>query len=327
MFTFDHKRDFEAVLAATEPFALVRFGDGEAALLTGKAHKAANGEWSVGTAGSWITPALRESLARVADGYCVGLPPGCCLPAHVKLHHEARVPVASRTFATLFLHGNLERTPELIEALQPVFVGRLGSIMVPDRGVEAPCDLDGIVEQMLAVERPMLVSAGPLANVLIDRYWQQQAPERRQIVLDVGSALDRALSGKSSRHYHQGWTLGHHCTLAGPPVGLVHPQAAKSIVTTGTAPAAPTGAPKRMGNTPVIVGRKGTPMQKRASRTPLVIHDGRRHGMTAPVIAGVPAAAPAVAAAPAPGAPTVVARPQKRRGRCANCTKVIRSRR
>lgn len=323
MFAFDHARDFDAVLAATEPFALVRFGDGEAALLTGRAHKAANEEWAASAGPHWLAEPLWASLTRDAPGYCVGLPPGCCLGPHVKLHHEARAPLPQRTFATLFLHGNLHRTGELLRRFEPVFVGRLGSIAVPDRGVQAPFDLDAIVEQMLAVTRPMLVSAGPLANVLVDRYWQRALPGHRQVVIDVGSALDRVLGGKDTRRYHQGWTLEHHCTLDAPPVGLVHPQSARSTAVVRATPAVDPsqGAAKRMSNPVVIVGRKGTPMPKRRHRAPLVVHDGRRH----PPAAAAPVAAATVVTEIPALAP--VAPHKRRRGRCSNCSKVVRSRR
>jgi len=351
MFTLDHQRDFDAILEATEPFALVRFGDGEAALLAGKAHRAANAEWSSSAGRHWIAPALQESLGRVADRYCVGLPPGCCLAPHVKLHHEARVPVEQRTFATLFLHGNLRRTSELVSRFDPVFVGRHGSILVPDRGVEAPFDYEAIVDEMLATDRPMLVSAGPLANVIIDHYWQRQNPARRQVVLDVGSALDRMLTGKDSRRYHQGWTLDHHCSLGAAPVGLVHPNSARAVTTAAKRPEIPAAEknvtsnvqamePKRMRNVPVIIGRKGTPMPKRNYRAALVVHDGRRHGqppavssivvLERSVAASAPAAAPAVDAAAAQqlaAAAVPSPMPKKRKGRCANCSKVVRSRR
>ncbi len=302
MFRWDHQRDFDAVLAATEPFALIRFGDGEAALLDGRPHAAAADEWRV-AGPNWIAAPLGESLARASDRFCIGLPPQCCLREHVELHHRARAGGGHRTFATLFLHGNLARTGELVRRFDPVIVGRLGEIAVPADGVERGCDLDRIVAAMLEVDRPLFVSAGPLANVLIDRYWQRQAPERRQIVLDVGSALDRYVTGRDSRYYHHGMQLTHHCTLNLPAGALTKPGASMQTV-----------------------------VQRSVSRRPSAVTVGTRQGISRGTSVVTRAGSVATTNARSttavqnPSDSPAQAGPGKR-NRCSKCVRVVRSRR
>lgn len=319
MFSFDHARDFDAILEAEEPFALVRFGDGESALMTGRPHLAASGEWRVPNPGAhWMQGPLRQALGRNMHGYCVGLPTACCLRDHVELHHHARVPASQRTFATIFLHGNLDRIPELVRRHDPVLVGRLGEIEVPANGVEVGCDFDPIVASMLEIDRPMFVSAGPLANVLIDLYWQRQVPAKRQITLDVGSALDRYLTGRSSRYYHHGALLKHHCTLAGMP--LVAGEAPKTGAITMDAPTTPTNTTTR-----IVIGR-GPSRSSPARGQSVVVRSGATSGRTTrptttTVLSATPADAPATNAGVTPGAVSVA-----KRKPCSRCARAIKRR-
>jgi hypothetical protein len=325
----DHARDFDAILAAEEPFALVRFGDGEAAIIAGQAHKAANNEWAVAKGDTWLRIPLMKSLLRAGAGYCVGLPPGCCLPKHTALHHRARVPLGQRTFATIFLHGNLARVPELLDRYQPLVVGPRGEIKIPEHAVEIGCDVDAIVADLLTVERPMVVAAGPLANVIIDRYWKRQAPEKRQTILDIGSALDFH-QGRASRYYHRGWLLRHHCTLLPPTTrstsaSITKSQARKTTMTTTNR---------------VTIGRSGQTTTSRArskpNRGPAVkVRSGTRRGRTVAVgtpqsrISTAAEAADASDVAENPGSGGgggTVGNPGSKRSRCATCVRIIRAR-
>lgn len=300
MFALDHRRDFEALLRSKDPIALVRFGDGEGALLTGKAHVAANDEWSVRAGPHWITSDLRASLVRNSPGYCVGLPPNCCLREYVVLHEQARAPLGQRTFATLFLHGNLHRMRELYDHYKPIAVGNIGQIRVPARTVESGCaNIDKIVDEMLRVERPMFVSAGPLANLIIDSYWQRQTVDRRQVVLDVGSALDVFLTGKPTRYYHEGRLLSHHCELAAPPMIA--------------------GRPLDQ------IPRNGAIMHPATNRIVVGRSNAARRGTA---IISRPSAATTRAAANPPSSPTeaTVGAPGPHRRPCAKCVKIVRPR-
>lgn len=200
MFSQDFRRDFDVVLRETEPFALVRFGDGEIALLDGVPHVSSD-PWRV-SGSTWLRAALAETLTASLDRYCLGLPGSCCIKGGYELRQRVRVPRAQLTIATLFMHGNRGRIGELFERFRSAVVvsSWMGDIRVPANGVNEAWDVDAVVAQLRDVDRPVLLAAGPCSNLIAHRYWRDQPKDRRQIILDVGSALD-CLHGRVSRHY------------------------------------------------------------------------------------------------------------------------------
>ncbi len=210
MFSQNHKADFQAVLDATSPFALVRFGDGETALIDGKEHRSADA-WST-TGPVWLRDELYEALATDLDGFHVGLPPACCLTRGLKLRTCVRLPLARQTFATLFLHGNLPRITELQRHFKDALIvnDKYGEIKIPSDGVTNPWEIDDVVAELLKIRtRPILLSAGPCSNIIALRYWKKQDPNRRVPIIDVGSPLD-LIHGHVNRHYH-GTMNDHEC--------------------------------------------------------------------------------------------------------------------
>ena len=230
VFNQDHKADFDAVLSATDPFALIRFGDGELAVIDGIKHQSAD-SWA--TSGPvWIRDELIESLRTTMDGFCIGLPSGCCISRGIRLRYTANAPTRARTFATLFMHGNLRRAGELQEHFSDAVVvnSSYGEIRIPDDGVTEQWDLDAVVRELLEIRgRPILLAAGPCANLIAYRYWQRQERRHRVPILDVGSALD-VTRGQNNRHYH-GKMNDHHCTWAPDRPMSVNPTKPKVVAT------------------------------------------------------------------------------------------------
>lgn len=211
MFTQEHAEDFTAVLTATKPFAMIRFGDGELALLDGRVHKSAD-SWTA-TGPVWLQGELYETLQTKLDRIALGLPPACCLSRGLKLRGAAQVPKRMQTFATLFMHGNLPRMKQFRDRYANAVIvnDKYGDIKIPSDGVTEKWDLNAIVAKLLEVrDRPILLSAGPCANLIALRYWTRQDPLDRVPIIDVGSALD-VLHGYSNRHYH-GNMNDHVCT-------------------------------------------------------------------------------------------------------------------
>jgi hypothetical protein len=228
MFTQDHGRDLDALLGMTDPIALVRFGDGEIALIDGNVHKSADA-WRT-TGPSWIRGDLVTSLRHAADGWCIGLPTPCCLRSGIRIHPAVRVPAPQRTFATLFLHSNLHRIHDVLERFSSaIIVGSwFGDVRIPEDGVSKSWDIDACVDEIIRADRDVLLAAGPCANVIAMKYWERVPAEARHFVLDVGSALD-VHHGKLTRHFHD-TMLDHRCVWStvrdapGRPAGRVERQ-------------------------------------------------------------------------------------------------------
>lgn len=210
MFTQDHKSDFSAILKAKKPFCLVRFGDGEKALIDGNEHKSADSWWAKKE--TWLRTELTASLCAKMDSYCLGLPPACCHHTGLGLRAAVNVPLANQTFSTIFMHGNLPRARELEEHFKNAVLinADYGEIRIPADGVTKPWDVDGVVEQLLLItERPILMAAGPCANLIAYRYWRRQQKHLRVPIIDVGSPLD-VVRFKINRYYH-GQMNEHEC--------------------------------------------------------------------------------------------------------------------
>ena len=211
MFTQDHKADFDAVLAAKKPFAFVRFGDGETAIIDGVGHRSAD-HWS-SEGDVWLKTELYESLQTRLDSFCLGLPPACCGSRGLKLRAAVALPTRMQTFATLFMHVNLSRAHELRKRFDNALLihHEYGDFKIPADGVTQPWDVAGVVEQMLAVrDRPILMAAGPCSNILALRYWKQQDKELRVPIIDLGSTLD-VMHGHINRWWH-GKMNDHTCS-------------------------------------------------------------------------------------------------------------------
>jgi len=222
MFTRTFHGDFDALLEAEDPICLVRFGDGEIAIIDGIAHQSADAWATKGT--SWIRGDVIRSLRNDAPGWCVGLPSPCCLRNGVRIHPAIRIPQERVTFSTLFLHANLRSFPRVITRFaDAITVGSwFGDIRVPADGVTVPWDIDACVAEIIAARRDVLLAAGLCSNVLALRYWDRVPVADRHFVLDVGSALDVA-HGRTTRHFHTAM-IDHFCKW-GLPGSLANPRA------------------------------------------------------------------------------------------------------
>lgn len=227
MFRQDFQHDFDAIMEAEEPLALVRFHDGEYALLEKMPYRAAS-KWTSPGGQVWLYDSLLASLVESdLDRYFIGISPPCCTPGATQYYRQqVRAPKDHLTFATLFTHRNYRRFGELRARFSDaVTVGcKQADIQVPFNGVTRAWDIDAVVKQLLEVDRPILIAAGPCANVIIHRYWKLQAKDKRQYILDVGAAMDLEIHGEKTRHYHAAGSRAqqHRCSwtdsVPGAPV-------------------------------------------------------------------------------------------------------------
>jgi hypothetical protein len=211
-FTQDFSTDFAQLLRADEPFALVRFHDGEYRLCEGLLYDARSG-WHV-DGPTWIQFPLREALACNVEGYYVGISPPCDVSEAANYYRSrVKVPSDRLTFATIFMHANYKSLPLFLRKYKdPVLVAcKNGDIKVPANGMREAWDLDAVVEELMKVEgRPIFVSAGPCADVIIHRYWTRQPAEKRVTIIDTGSALDLDIHGKPTRDFHSDKAAQRH---------------------------------------------------------------------------------------------------------------------
>lgn len=270
MFRQDFQHDFEAITKSSEPFAFTRFGDGEHALLEGLPYRAAS-KWLSPGGKVWLHAGLEAALVeRSMERYFVGISPPCCAPASTHFYREALqgFPKGRTTFATLFMARNYRRFKEVrAKFSDAIVVGcKKADILVPERGVTNPWDIDAVVTQLLNVERPIFVAAGPCANLIIHRYWQRQDPEKRQTILDIGAALDLHLHGENTRHYHKNTSKvhQHRCSWTdGAPGGPISRRARERAE---KAQRSHRAMEQLQGTTAFVSGRRGRGSSRKVKR-------------------------------------------------------------
>jgi hypothetical protein len=109
------------------------------------------------------------------------------------------VPLEQLTFSNIFVNWNYRRFRRLDLSRCAVVSSAGGDFAVPEDLFTTPFDVDALVEQLLAVDRPILVSAGPASAIIIHRYWTRA--KRKQVIVDVGSAIDERTKGRKTRSY------------------------------------------------------------------------------------------------------------------------------
>lgn len=230
--------DFPIAVAGLLPgyrgpaYALQRFADGEISIINERPFVSKNCGWSYPGGPSEMSRRLRLAFEDSSPGMHTGI---SCLCHEPPEHGEwsiqnIKLPHSRVTFASLFIWGNYERfVREVFERSPAVIVASRGQrkslrkpdYFVPVDGVNTEWqrfldELPKLVDELLTVDRPIMVSAGPLANLIITEYWARA--ENPQVIVDVGSAVDVQVKGRSTRRYHNAssdkrlwkctWTFG-----------------------------------------------------------------------------------------------------------------------
>jgi 2-polyprenyl-3-methyl-5-hydroxy-6-metoxy-1,4-benzoquinol methylase len=200
-FTQDFIRDFEQFDFHGRPFAFTRFADGERALCMGQPINGCDG-WTFPGGDSRLADQLNEALRFAAPDYYLGISDSCCDRAARDWYlQQIRVPLDQITFANIFVNWNYRRFRQLDLRRTVLVASQGGDFTVPADILATPFDLDALVDRLLTVDRPILVSAGPAAEIIIHKYWQRAV--RKQTIVDVGSAVDERCKGYRTRPYQQ----------------------------------------------------------------------------------------------------------------------------
>lgn len=211
--TQDFDTDFDKLVAPLQPsytgkpHAIMRFADAEHGPCSGKPVRSRDG-WGYDGADTPIALELRRCLELDLPGLYIGI----TSPLDYKVCYDfymtkVKAPLSRLTSTNIFVNANYPR----FRQLNVDHCYKLGPY--PDADYSFPADAmrnptfpwEPIVDVLLAVERPILLAAGPIACILVANYWERQLPEKLQTILDVGSALD-PFFGKRSRPFQ---TDGH----------------------------------------------------------------------------------------------------------------------
>jgi 2-polyprenyl-3-methyl-5-hydroxy-6-metoxy-1,4-benzoquinol methylase len=200
-FAQDFVQDFNQFDFHGPPFAFARFADGERAICMGQAIEGADG-WRYAGGSSPLREDLLAALHYADPDYYLGISDGCCDPEAKEWYlREIRLPLAQVTFSNIFVNGNYSRFRQLDFKNLAIVASVGGDYWVPDDMLNIPFDIDRLVDRLLGVRRPILVSAGPSSCIIIHRYWLRANTQQRQVIVDVGSAIDELTKGRITRQY------------------------------------------------------------------------------------------------------------------------------
>lgn len=199
------------------PLALTRYGDGERALMCGKAVKAQEG-WEAPPRLTGLGEALSATLEHREPNFYYGIACPCC-NREVYYWYASRLESKNLTFANLFVNANYQKFFSRFSRLKGeavVIANRaargkpLGRLKITDFfAVDDDCvgfyqsgfrDLmEGLNQAAGEGEGKLfVVSAGPLSEVIIHRLYQLNP---RHTYVDFGSCLDMLLHGRATRPY------------------------------------------------------------------------------------------------------------------------------
>ncbi len=204
-FTQDFIRDFEQFDFFGTPFAFARFADGERAICMGEPIVVPRDGWAYRGGPSRFADDLNASLTCTDPDFYYGISDGCCdLPARDWYLQRLRVPMEQVTFSNIFVNWNYRRFRQFDLRGTAIVASRGGDFTVPEDVLSQSFDIDGLVAQLLSVDRPILVAAGPASEIIIHKYWQRAT--RKQTIVDVGSSIDEWTKGVKTRPYQQSGT-------------------------------------------------------------------------------------------------------------------------
>jgi hypothetical protein len=202
-FVQDFRRDFEQIYLRGEPYAFARFGDGERRLCMGQPITVSDG-WNYDGSDTALAVKMREIVSADVPGFYLGISCACCDPeGHDWYMAHIKAPPWRVTFANLFVNANYRRFRKLDLSNTVLVSSTGGDFTVPRNAVNPPFDHRPLVEELCAVDKTILVAAGPVGKAIVYDYWTQ-APEK-QIILDVGSTLDEKIYGTRTRKYQKRW--------------------------------------------------------------------------------------------------------------------------
>lgn len=212
--TQDFNLDFDRIVAGLsvdyggEPFAFTRFADGEVAFILQRAHRAKSDGWRYDGQSHDATSLLIRAASCYAPGWYVGV----ACPCHEREDHDflmdlVNVPLSRITFAGIFIYANYSRfeSLDLSHCIEVSCDEDADYRVARDEISGSSCVnairiADSLIEE---ADAPIVLAAGPLANIIAWRYWTECPCNRRQVIVDVGSALDLRFKPRPTRHYQK----------------------------------------------------------------------------------------------------------------------------
>lgn len=201
-FTHNFIDDFNKIYFEGEPYAFLRMADGERAFGMRVPIKSRRCGFEYDGTDTNAAKRISQVVKENVPGLYFGISCPCCDPKGAAWYREqVTCPDWQLSYSNLFANANYQRFQALDLKNTVLVACKNGDFTVPQHAINPEWDYRSLLQALFKVNKTILVAAGPIKCGLIYDYWTQ-APNR-QIIIDIGSALDMKIHGHPTREYHK----------------------------------------------------------------------------------------------------------------------------
>jgi hypothetical protein len=204
-FIHDAGKDLNIFMAAFkrgEQIGFARFGDGEERICRGGTYHCSDGWVSRPSKNSRLRKQLAASFRFSHAKYYVGLRYPRSLKFWAWVTRQLGTPPERVCDPCLFVNSRWRKARKFfLKQRRKCFLvscAKSADFRIPKNCINPEYNWDRLLKRLLKVNKPILLAAGPLANVLVMEYL---AAGGKQSIIDIGTVLDYELLGRPTRKY------------------------------------------------------------------------------------------------------------------------------
>lgn len=187
-----------------EQVALARFGDGEEKMYLGAVYHCSDGWVSKPNKNSLYRKKLGEAIRFEHPNYYIGIR----YPRNLRMFawdvRNIKTPPERLCDPCLFVNSRWSRSRKWFNAVRKKCVlvgsGKGVNFKIPHNCIQPEFKFAKLLARLLKVKKPILLAAGPLANILVMEYLKRGG---KQSIVDIGTVLDVEMFGKPTRRYQR----------------------------------------------------------------------------------------------------------------------------
>jgi hypothetical protein len=195
-------KTFMAAFKKGEQIGFARFGDGEERMYLGGTYHCSDGWVSRPDPKSKLRKGVAKAIRFKHPNYYVGLRTPKSLKMWAWTVANVKTPPERICDPCLFVNARWGPARKFfLQQRRKCFLvgsGKGVNYKIPHNCIQPEYNWTKLLKKLLTVKKPILLAAGPLANVLVMEYLQKGG---KQSIIDIGTVLDFELFGKSTRGY------------------------------------------------------------------------------------------------------------------------------
>lgn len=188
----------------SEQVALARFGDGEEKMYLGAVYHCSDGWVSKPNKNSLYRKKLGEAIHYSHPNYYIGIRYPRNLRMFAWAVRNIATPPERMCDPCLFVNSRWAGARKWFNAVRKKCVvvgsGKGVNFKIPHNCIKPEYKYGALLKKLLKVKKPILLAAGPLANILVMEYLKAGG---KQSIVDIGTVLDVEMFGHATRRYQR----------------------------------------------------------------------------------------------------------------------------